>query len=250
MAIKRISDLSGILLDGKDTNNQSIKKSIEQGVIRDVLGGTVGGVNNETKQLKESLFEVSWVVKENYETDVTKYNSKSINYETLCAYITHNIQLEDYYFKGNKSLSGDFNLTGNLNLIGNVNLSGDTFKAKYKNINLTGETINLSGKTINIQGAETVSVDAISTYVHGKYIYIHGDNEINLSIINQEEGKPLRLIYGKELKIQLQANKDTLKDVMVFGRNGDNNPTIKADQNGVGVEKNPLQTTAQYARWG
>lgn len=235
MAIRRISDLSSILLYKKDDTFHSY--TITEGITRDVLGGyesrRAGGT--ETDQLRNSMMEISW----RREDDHTKYDSKSMSYETLSAYITHNIQCEDYDFYGNKSLKGDLNITGN------VDITGDLFKVNSTSAIISGDVVHVEGNKTYIYGHDFINLSVITEPGEEEpTIGLSGDN------IALHGKKTLNLIYDTTMEISWRNTKtNEIIPVMVFGNDGIK-PTVTLNTSApVGTEGNPMFGTMQYARW-
>lgn len=234
MSIRRISDLSNILLYKKD--DAYYNYSVSEGVTRDVLGGkpsrSAGG--SETDQLLNSMMEISW----RRDNDPTKYDSKSISYDTLCAYITHNIQCEDYDFYGNKTLNGDLTISGN------VNISGDNFNVQSKNVNISGDVVTVDGRETYIYGHDRINISVITE--EGKPQPTIGLSGDNIAINGR---KSFKLIYDDTMEI-IWNNNGTLVPVMTFG-NDKEKPTVKVhmDDSFVGTTENPVDGTSKYALW-
>lgn len=151
MAIKRISDLSSILCVGTSNSSGAIScLTIQDGIIRDVLGASNGNINidktkdndKETYKLKETLFEVSWPYGE-ATSGYTNFESRSITYEALSGYITHNILHETYTFAGNKKFTDSISVGKNLSVNGSVCLGNS-------NDDTTGDIIDVKGKKLSI----------------------------------------------------------------------------------------------------
>ncbi len=151
MAIKRISDLSSILCVGTSNSSGSIScLTIHDGIIRDVLGVSNGNTtidttkdnDKETYKLKEALFEVSWPYGE-ATSGYTNFESRSITYEALSGYITHNILHETYTFAGNKKFTNSISVDENLTVSGSVWLGSN-------NDSNTGDIINIKGKQLSV----------------------------------------------------------------------------------------------------
>lgn len=151
MAIKRISDLSSILCVGTSNSSGAIScLTIQDGIIRDVLGASNGNItidttkdnDKETYKLKETLFEVSWPYGE-ATSGYTNFESRSITYEALSGYITHNILHETYTFAGNKKFTNSISVDENLTVSGSVWLGNS-------NDDTTGDIINIKGKQLSV----------------------------------------------------------------------------------------------------
>ena len=149
MAIKRISDLSSILCVGSNSSSGSISSlTIQDGIKRDVLGSNSSDLTstednkNETAILKEALFEVSWPYG-SAPSGYTNFESRSITYETLSGYITHNILHETYTFAGNKKFTDSISVGKNLSVNGSVWLGDSTDDT-------TGDIIDVKGKQLSV----------------------------------------------------------------------------------------------------
>lgn len=189
MAIKRISDLSSILCVGTSDSSGAIQcLTIQKGIERDVLGNISGSKTednkNETAKLKEALFEVSWPYG-NASSGYTNFESRSITYQTLSGYITHNILYETYTFAGNKkftnSISVGENLTvsGNLSVKGSVQLGDSTDNNKGDTITIKGKRLSLSATTVNNQ------IGQVSSTLSGNLILnLTNANNANISVSN------------------------------------------------------------------
>lgn len=189
MAIKRISDLSSILCVGTSNSSGAIQcLTIQKGIERDVLGDIPGSETednkNETARLKEALFEVSWPYG-NTSSGYTNFESRSITYQTLSGYITHNILYETYTFAGNKTFTSSIsigeNLTVNKNLTvkGSVQLGDSTDNNKGDTITIKGKQLSLSATTVNNE------IGQVSSTLSGNLILnLTNANNANISVSN------------------------------------------------------------------
>lgn len=182
MAIKRISDLSSILYDS--INNNTSFTTIENleisgGILRDVIPNKNDNNDNtsETNQLKESLFEISWPIKsDTISVGYTNFESRSISYETLSGYITHNILHETYTFVGNKKFNNNVTISGDIAVGGNVYLGNDT----------SLDEIRIKGKTLQSDiGEVTNNLGNVTNSLSGNLnITLTNKNNSNITINN------------------------------------------------------------------
>ena len=167
MAIKRISDLSSILCVGTSNSSGTIScLTIQDGIIRDVLGVSNGNTtidtskdnDKETYKLKEALFEVSWPYGE-APSGYTNFESRSITYEALSGYITHNILHETYTFVGNKKFTDSISVDKNLSVNGSVWLGNN-------NDSNTDDIINIKGKQLSVTATSAYNnIGTLSTTI-------------------------------------------------------------------------------------
>lgn len=168
MAIKRISDLSSILCVGSNSSSGSISSlTIQDGIKRDVLGSNSSDLTstednkNEIAILKEALFEVSWPYG-SAPSGYTNFESRSITYETLSGYITHNILHETYTFAGNKKFTDSISVGKNLSVNGSVWLGDSTDDT-------TGDIIDVKGKQLSVTVANVYNdYGTVTTQLSGK----------------------------------------------------------------------------------
>lgn len=208
MSIKRVSDLSSILFSKKNTTGsttQYINLDISAGISRDVVLNNQ--VNTETSQLKEAMFEVSWPKSNSLPTGVnggyTNFESRSMTYETLSAYITHNILFETYTFVGDKTFDDNVRVRKNLSVLTNTVLGNS-----QTNSNVTINANCLSAKVNEaVLSAFDDIVNTASNY------YINAKNNINISSIND--------LTIKSKNISMETSGSTAGTFSVKGYNTD-----------------------------
>lgn len=195
MAIKRISDLSSILCVGTSNSSGSIScLTIQDGIIRDVLGVSNGNTtidtskdnDKETYKLKEALFEVSWPYGE-VTSGYTNFESRSITYEALSGYITHNILHETYTFVGNKKFTNSISVDENLTVSGSVWLGNS-------NDDTTSDIINIKGKQLSVTATSAYNnIGEVSSTLSGNLnLNLSNASKANISISNYDTSMTTR----------------------------------------------------------
>lgn len=239
MAVKRISDLSSILNIGIQGQEQR-SITIEEGVVRDVIPQ---GVNSETQQLRKSVFEISWPTEQD-ETNPSRYNSKNLTYETLSAYMLHNVLAENYTFTGIKTINtteskqGGLIVNGITNLNGTTEIDGDVLSVACTSVTISGEYTNIFGdKELNL----SVIHDGSDSHID-----IINKNRVMLSSDNLSAfGSTTSFVYDNSLTIYYRKLDKTLVPVLTFGHTGDT-PTVKFNAANI---SNPIDGVINHSLW-
>lgn len=220
MSVKRVSDLSSILVDGTTSEGEQRVLTTEQGVVRDVLGGEesrrAGG--SETNQLLNTQMEVSFPRKN--EQFPTQYDSKSIKYDTLCAYITHNILYEDYSFYGSKTLNGNLSV-------------------------FAEDNIYLSANTVDILAQDKINLSVVNDSQTTSYIDITNKNRVYISSDNLiMKGNNTSVVYDDSFVIYW--NKEGNLIPVISCSNDGTKPTVSFPNS---TNLNPVDCYIKHALW-